>query len=149
MSGEDDELFGKPAPPPQRNFDLFSVPTAASSSEPYVSSVYVMKKNQDARFAVGKKTVTIGPPHKGNGNDATFSPFISLAGSDQDKYKGKPRVSKTPPPLLIPFRRSSPPKKPFDFYISCFFFCFFFIFLLIDLGLVQYMDVSVTHHTIR
>jgi hypothetical protein len=116
MTSNQEDLLGKPAPHPIRTYDLFSVLPSASSAEPYHSPYEITSKLLDGRFAKDKKQIYIGMPHKGILNDSTFGPFVSLSSTDSDKYIGKEKPVKKQQEILIPFKMSSPPKKPYIFF---------------------------------
>jgi hypothetical protein len=69
--------------------------------------------NATARTSKGQRQIGIIPPKSGVGNDATFGRFVSLTGTDSEKYvKDKKEKVQTKPVIATPFRYTSPTKKP-------------------------------------
>lgn len=95
---EKEDLKGKPANMPTRNFDLFQSTPYITVGDPYLPPLELSKRDSDH-----KKNFAVGHPKE--------SKFISLASSDSDAYaKDKPKEKEVV--IKIPFKVSSPPKKP-------------------------------------
>lgn len=101
-----EDLTGKPANHDTRAYDVFSLPPSLGASEIYIST------HESPKSVKNQKQMSIRSPKTGNGNDATFSPFISLAGFDSEKYAKNKKEPAKRPVIVIPFKYSNPTKKP-------------------------------------